>query len=512
MPAGNRPASAAFLWSRDPYREWLASAGGAPAGQEGSPGSTTIPAAIDWAVSLGEATLADGSSPAAFPFDFFHASCSDWVVFGLNAAGQTGGQANLVAFTNLYVSGSRGNGQSGICEAPGTHTNPAVMFALNTSTIGGAIATWPVISLDGNKIAFVESGFHATVFHVLNIAGNGSGTPTQASAPVSGTLQSVMLSASAGDSFSHPYVNFSDDIAYVGTDDGVLHKITGVFLGTPVEVRTAPWPIRLSAKDRLTGPVVDFATGNIFLAASNGKLYSVACSPGPPESCTVAHSATHVGRNSIFDPPIVDSSDQRAYWFSRDDGAGVPVLVQTDTALLEQARAKLEVGTTTRHNENIVRSGAFDDAFFSVGSGNLWVCGFTANPAGLRPGLYPTLLRFAVSGGTLTTTPNASLLISTAKGDACSSVTEAFDGSTDRFFVGTGERGIRGDNICTHGCMQSFTASGNAIVRQAVAPEGGLSSGIIIDNEDTASAQSANIYFATRAREKAVKLTQAGLQ
>ncbi len=105
---------------------------------------------IDWSVSLGTGAVAPNMFPAKYGFDINATpSCTaDYVVYGLNVAGATNGQANLVGLTNLY-SGSTPR----FCNA----NNPTVNWAYNGSTVGGKVLTSPVISLDGNRIAYVES-------------------------------------------------------------------------------------------------------------------------------------------------------------------------------------------------------------------------------------------------------------------------------------------------------------------------------------------------------------------
>ena len=45
------------------------------------------------------------------------------------------------------------------------------------------------------------------------------------------------------DTFSAPFYDYvgTDDVLYVGDDNGNLHKFTGVFAGTPAE-SGSPWP------------------------------------------------------------------------------------------------------------------------------------------------------------------------------------------------------------------------------------------------------------------------------
>jgi hypothetical protein len=74
-------------------------------GHEGEPATRR-----DWAFSLGSGKVAQSMSPAKFAFDINATpSCTnDYVVYGLNATGATGGQANLVALNNLYSGASSG--------------------------------------------------------------------------------------------------------------------------------------------------------------------------------------------------------------------------------------------------------------------------------------------------------------------------------------------------------------------------------------------------------------------
>jgi outer membrane protein assembly factor BamB len=83
------------------------------------------------------------------------------------------------------------------------------------------------------------------------------------------------MSGSVSDTRSSPFVDYQNDIAYVGDDAGKLHKFIGVFMGTPTEAGS-PWPFTVATGVILTGPVFDSGTSqNIFVAGSDGKLYCV---------------------------------------------------------------------------------------------------------------------------------------------------------------------------------------------------------------------------------------------
>ena len=174
---------------------------------------------------------ATGNAKYSFDINAAPNCANDYVVFALNAAGVTGGQANLVGVNNLY------SGAGGTCGA-----NPSVKWAYNGSTSGGSVKTSPAISLDGQRIAYVESAAAATVFHVLTWK-SGQGTSATAAAgptvnggctgtvplPTSSCLKSVTLSSSATDTLSSPWIDYQTDKAFIGTDDGKIYRISCVF-------------------------------------------------------------------------------------------------------------------------------------------------------------------------------------------------------------------------------------------------------------------------------------------
>ena len=81
----------------------------------------------DWQMSLGpNGGLQLGQYPATWPYTIGvnQPSCSDWVMFPINATPAVGGQANAVVFENLYRGGTSAN--PGFC---GTGA-PSVQTAL----------------------------------------------------------------------------------------------------------------------------------------------------------------------------------------------------------------------------------------------------------------------------------------------------------------------------------------------------------------------------------------------
>lgn len=461
---------------------------------------------IDWSVSLGAGNVPVNMYPAKYGFDINGApSCAnDFVVYGLNVAGVTGGQANLVALNYLY---SGTTPASGICNnLVGNGSNPATMFAYNIGA--GQVLTSPTLSLDGAKIAFVESTATGCVFHVLTWQSNQvrSTNGSILAAAVPGTNNGASMTSLAvcsgtdRDTNSSPYVDYTNDVAYVGTTTGKLYKITGVFRGTPA-LAGSPWPVTVSSGAILTGPVLDTVTGRIFVGDSNGVLKAVNSTTGTTVA-TLQVGALGAQGGGIADPPIVDSSNGTVFAFSANDGTGA-VAVQANTNLTSLARARTGLGDVGAIASNVVslHSGTLTDAYFtSPASGALVVCG--TNTADTTPSLWV----FGFNGTTLNTTAQYANyeFMGTAAGTECSPLTVINNpaiGSDVLFFSVP-------KNCSGGGCIYSLQVSGTTHV---VAESGGTS-GIVVDNVSTAS-QASSIYFTTRGTTKnAVKLTQAALQ
>ena len=474
------------------------SAVGALAASDEVSTSATAPIQRDWNVSLGGGKVAFGMSPLKYGFDITAApSCAnDFVAFGLDVAGVTGGQGNLVAFNNLY------RGPGGFC---GTGT-PTTYFSYNTTTVaGGSIDTSPVISIDGKKIAFVESTATSSIFHVLKWAtGPGNGTsPVVSATPGVGntaTMTSLTYAPANTNTRSSPWIDYEQDVAYVGADNGRLYKITGVFRGTPA-LAGAPWPVLVNANRLLTGPVLDQLTRNIFVGDARGILWSVnANTPATVRSLNVGlPGATNA---TIFDPPIVDVDNGTVFAISSNDGTSA-VVVQADTGTLAQLRrARIGRGSTGGFTANLYGGAFTNDYFNNPASGSMFLCGTGA--ADTTPWRYS----FGFTGRVLNANPASSGQILNAIDSRCSPITEFFNpnigtSGTDFFFWG-----MTSNCVATVGCVMSRTNSGVVLT---VSETNGTSS-IIVDNISTAT-HASSIYFSTEgAPRRAVKLTQNGLQ
>jgi hypothetical protein len=531
----------------------------------------------DWGQSLG----AGGSTgpglpsgvpvyPAKFSFDINAApDCTnDYVVFPTNLAGVVGGQASVIAYNKLYA----GTGTS-FCGV----ANPAVDWSYDTNFDGSGVATTgivqtsPVLSGDGSKIAFVETRTGGAILHLLKWhAGDGGAintaiAPTIATVwtadglaghcPVTGScLISIGLQNGQPDTGSSPFYDYRRDVIYVGDDNDVLHKIInafGISGASPSEVLTGNWPIRLggTGSTRLTSPILDSVSGNIFVADTDGNLsyvreiFSVAgtCSApclGGIIAIDLSTTLVHV----ITDAPIVDSVTGKVFVFIGNNGASTPVgaVVQSDITLSASVSASLGTGVG-----NHLHLGAFDNTYLTGNgsAGSLYMCGSSTNST-------PTIQRigFTNSGrspaspfsntvGTMYAAVDAAIVAVAASNAECSPVTELFNANApaptrDQIFFGVHAKGKPTTNCVVGGvavgCVMSINVTGTpgTLTIANSIPEISGPSGIIVDNDanTTTFPQSSNLYFSNQGNSTggvpcgatsgvgcAVKVTQSGL-
>jgi hypothetical protein len=478
----------------------------------------------DWGVPLGgNATMGAGMFPAKFSFDInATANCAsattpDYVVYNTGLASSST-QAGIVAFDNLY---------SG-CP---TGSVPTTYWAYETTATGDGCATCvevtsPVLSQDGSQVAFVGSSTSGSFLYILKWkAGEGTigtpVTPTTSTTTVStyvtcrnltgGAATSCLVSLPLGshsDTNSPPFYNYAFDMLYVGDDNGVLYKFTGVFRGTPTKA-TAPWPITVDSGFKLTAPVYDQTSGNAYVGDSNGVLSFVrdtsstvgACGSGsPPCVGNNTLSAGATGGTGIVDAPIVDSTNQKVFVFVGNDGVGGgnSGVFQTPTDLSSHVEA-----TVGPQFGNILYDGAFDNAYFSsVGTGHLYVCG---NNTAL---FFNSVVLFRIgfnSAGTMNGAHDGNSLALTngvllGNPGMCSPSTEISpSSSSDLLFVSVTANGSQ-TGCSSTGCIMSFALpTSSPFTFPAAAAhtlqESSGTSGIVVDNIATSPTGTSQIYF-----------------
>ena len=352
------------------------------------------------------ATVQPNAFPAKYGASLTAASCSDFAVYPTGQVGASDA-ANIIAYVNLYATGS-----GAPCSA-----GPTVSWAYNTGS-GYAVTTSPVISQDGTQVAFIESnGTTAslvlikwaaesgeTVSLPLTLSNQGSASAyrscnTSAFAPC---MYTIPLAGSANDTLSAPFYDFSsDDALYVGDDSGNLHKFTGVFSGSPAE-SGSPWPVQLNSNSgtKVSSPVYDPGSSNVFVGDSTGVLYNVA------STGTIKGTTGSLG-DTIADAPLVDSSAGTLYVFVTTSAAGKSFagsnVVYEFTSDFTGFGSPGVVAVGTGGAGYNLYAGAFDNMYIlsSAHTGSIYVVGNTGTTGGA------TLYQVVISGNALTGTVNS---------------------------------------------------------------------------------------------------------
>jgi hypothetical protein len=490
---------------------------------------------VDWAMSLGPGNggnggMAVGESPAKYSFssDGTYNCASDFAVYTI-AAAPTTTQANIVAFNNLYTGTASSSCPFGPQTPPTTDfTKPTFMW----SYAAGASASFlsPTLSLDGTKVSFIENGTPA-LFDVLTPTG---GQGTDATHPVVLKVASASLvrldytnsavagcKSSAGNSNSSAYIDYTNDVAYVGADNGILYKITGVFKGTPA----VQYCVTVKAGKLLTSAVYDQVSNQVFVSDGFSVYAYTPGAAGFTATGSIAVASAAAG-DPIVLSPIVDTTNGFVYVFSGADSTNTNSIVsQMNLALTSQVTAAIGPAST-----QFILDGDFDNAYFTLGpktgAGTLYGCGTQANNA-TKPSLYA--LSFKSPNGLMNTTPavsdNRNINGATNPAGTCSPLLDFFDGTTDRLFVGTGNfGGTTGANLVTEWNVTTRIASNATPPNNTATNEWGGASAFTVDNVAIVP-QASSIYFGTLRPPPAgnttpcgatnfcaVKLTQSGLQ
>lgn len=477
-------------------------------------GSEPVPASAntsgphrDWSVNPLGGPLTLNMYPAKFAFNpGAPPDCTnDYVVFGLNIT-STGARANLVAFNNLYAGTTPTTGLCG--------TVPKVMFAYDiTTAAGGKIATSPILSQDGKKIAFVESvpaPTPASIFHVLTWTAGQGKIGTAAAPPAFPSWVSITLPGAKNDLTSSPWIDYFSDTAYVGSATGYVYEITGVFRGTPTLVVTPPWTNPLVAV-ALTSPVLDSRLGMLMVGGADGILYQINTTNG-----AVAKLVVGKGLNrGILAAPIVDVTNGTTFVVSSNKGNGTyAVLVEADTATLGLlAEANIGQGSSGGTAVDLYQPALDNNYYNDPSTGLIHLCG--TDPLGTLPWQYA--FGFTVpplSKPIMNTAASVAQAIPTFGNAAagCTGWTEFFNpnigtGGTDFFFFGLTQNCTAA--LAAGGCVEEIGINGGTPTTITANINGGPT-GVIVDNYSTA-AQASSIYFAARSANIAYKLTQSGL-
>jgi hypothetical protein len=256
----------------------------------------------------------------------------------------------------------------------------------------------------------------------------------------------------------------------------------------------------------LSSPLLDNVSGNLFIGALNGRLYTVnVITPAGVSRIQVGKTgATNPG---LYDAPIFDATAGNVFAITSNDnvltGAAV---VQVNASAPHNIVTRVSIGLGSSAGTAVnIWDGDFDNAYFTnPTTGHMMVCGTGA--ADTTP--YRYLLGFD-AGGVLQ--PGSSVQISTNAAARCGPMTELFNpniaGGTDFFFWGVTRNCPA---FGTNGCVMAL-ANGSTLTS---AQEAAGTSGIVIDNDYVTMTGGSSIYFSTQgaANPLAVKATQQGLQ
>ena len=466
----------------------------------------------DWSETLGSnGTTGLGEFPATYTTG--STSCTDFAVFNTGLTG-TAGQANIIAFNNLYASCNGGT--------------PTVYWAYNT---GGIVVNSVVLSLNGSQVAFVQSSTGVASLVLLTWkASNGTLT-----SPASPTLEApgsyngcptpcmttLTFSGSPSDTYSSQYIDYRTGTAYVGDDVGNLHKFINIFTASTPAEAGSPWPVTVNANASLASPVYDGISTNVFVG---DYLFgsSSPCAPsdnGPNNPCGYLYSVSSSGtvtksnqldyNMGILDTPIVDSNAGKVYVFVGDDGS-TNCAGSSPCAAVYQFPVNLGGATGTEATVGpgyeFMLSGSFDNAYFTSATqtGHLYVVGNTG-PAN------NTLYQVSISGNVMSSAtvagPEVSNNYSNGLYAAGLQVTEFYAGGVNDYiflsvlawgYPGACGTGTVGTGTLANGCVMGYnvnsgTITGSSAVTGATAEAGGTS-GIVVDS---IAAGAQNIYFST---------------
>lgn len=386
------------------------------------------------------ATVQPNAVPA-YSFSQTAGSSSDFVVYPTGWAG-SGSQANIIAYTNLY---------------PGP---PSTDWAYNTDT-GYSVSTSPILSLTGTQVAFVESSATGANLVILTPTA-GAGTLTAPATPT--TVTKFALGAT--DSYSAPYCDYTNNVIYVGDDNGNLHQFKNVFNGTP----TAGWTALVSStSSALASAVYDAASGDILVGDFDGSFYAVSSSDGSQDGSSVANVG-QISADAIPDGPLVDSSAGMAYVFVGDCTTFCSATEPGDDAIFQLPIGASGFPVASPLGQGgagyYLYTGTFDNAYYTseascasncTPTGHIYTVGDTGST-----GTGATLYQVAINGGQLgaATAVGSNPLTVSGAIPWPSPVSEYYNSPNDYIFFSVNEGTETG---CTeqagNGCILSYNVS-----------------------------------------------------
>lgn len=321
-------------------------------------------------------------------------------------ASGTAGQPTIVAFNQLYKNN---------CAQPHGGNKPNVMWSYNTGN-GFIVETSPVLSYydNGAQTAFVQrNGTELQLVLLKGLAGTNNyvempTTLTSVAAADYRTCSAPCMlvipftgtdSPDSSPTYSSPYVDYTNDVIWVGDGNSRLHKFERVFRGnTPAELVTGGFPVAVSTTGGLDlSPAVSDDT-YVYIGSQSGAAAGVGGMVHRVHATTAAVTSSAKlsadGRSGFRAPMILDVTHNRlnAFVFSRPGTITDASLcthtaptyvfcravVQFNTANFAAAPITREIGLGSITGEAMALwMGAFDEAYYASGTGTgaMYMCG-----------------------------------------------------------------------------------------------------------------------------------------
>jgi hypothetical protein len=455
---------------------------------------------LDWNLRTGGFGSVIGF-PAKYSFDIAQYNCSDVIYFTVDQAGSASA-VNVIAITNAYAG----------CTGNSTGATPTVKFGIR---LGTGTATSAALSLDGEILYVLESrpsGSGGPILHAIQVDNitstpgtynfgttNWTSTHTLATSPI-GTASSEQLFqitfAGVTNNVSSPYIDYDNNQLFFGDSTGHIQRVRNIHLSSASK-DTTNFPVTCGAA-QLQSPV--YWNDQIITTSADGKLYRIDMSSGTPSACIASVQAgmgTAGGVGGGLSAPVIDVTNDKIIICSNNaadsSGRGCGAF---DLMFGAGGGPTSYTLTGTTSTTIAPTPPAFDNDFWTTGSGNLFVSGTNTG------GTDTFLIRLGYNGEVGAIAGRAALHhTSTAAVVATSPVTEFLTGASsnaDYIFIGGNGTNYRYMNRISDG-FTGTNASPTAMT-SSFAPAQGVSSGIIIDTNLTSmtgSTAKANIYFGT---------------
>ncbi|HMD16342.1 MAG TPA: hypothetical protein VKH18_06715 [Terriglobales bacterium] len=409
---------------------------------------------------------------------------------------------------------------------------PTFLFSYAIQTHASALS--PVLSLDGTKVAWIDTASPAMLHITKWKAGEGTNATTGSvaidleNAPClagnscdftvnfTNTTTAGCTANAAIDSNSNLYVDYPSDNGYIAANNGVLYQISGIFRGNPALTFCTTFTSTLNFGGTNIGSPVYDALNNTVYVSDAVKLYAYTVGA---TSFTAASPASYTYGNTGLSStgPVLDAFGGFIYAFSNNDNqtGNKTSVTQIKTTLASGVNVNL--GPQFGSDLVPLYYGTFDNNYYTYGAAygsnpasTLYSCGTDSTKTynqdlfavsfNSSTGLANTA---AVMTNNYNVNGNAAAGVSQATAVTCSPLSEFYDGTHDRLFVGSGTVGaatgpnlVQMWNINTQ--LTNTSGTGGTLPTYAVEDTGylGGTSGITMDNI-SAVVGAESIYFGT---------------